>query len=352
MDQEVFDFQALASLIHEDAKLVPPEDDSGLSLASDVLETMITQSRSFSDHLLIQIGCHYLQLNPTARLQLHTMLHKHYQHEDSYVWLVFFRLYHGYYYPRTILECVTPHGTLPEHLSYLYCYNETDNQYVRFTRALGTAPDQYVFVGTRLENGMEVVIKWTSDEADLDEEIQNMRLAQELGVPMFWFDYNFYFWNRRVLVMEKLEPLTTNDDPRAIARDIIPALQKLHRFAVHNDIKPENIMKKHQTYYLIDYGGIATKPKHYGWERQIWSPLWSSQVKEYGQVTTPKYDLIELMYTLQYLDRWTETTLPDEHSIRDVVMEPWRTGLELIRTYPEAPLTEEDYTRLLVLLTT
>lgn len=348
MDSQVFDFPALTALIHRDAHLVVPAPEVELNLSAEVLATMLSQSRAFSDHLLIQLGYHYLQLEPPARLHLHTLLHKHYEAGEDYVWLVFFRLYHGYYYPTCILDCLTPDGLVPEHLAYLYCYNENDNQYVRLTRALSTAPDQFVFVGKRLENGMDVVIKWTTNEADLDEEIQNMRLAKEVGVPLFWFDYNFCFWNRRVLVMEKLEPLGPGEDPRQILRDIVPALQHLHRFAVHNDIKPENIMKARGTYYLIDYGGIATKVKAHGWERQIWSPLWAAQVREYGQITAPKYDLIELMYTLQYLDRWTtEATLPDEHTIRDVITAPWQGLLEFIRTLPETSLTPEDYARLL-----
>ena len=104
--------------------------------------------------------------------------------------------------------------------------------------------------------------------------------------------------------MEKLFPITKDDNEFEVALEVMKQLVYLHQFGIHNDIKPGNIMKRivngKPKYLLIDYGGVATQRLSYGFKRWIWSPKWTSQeLHGKNQVTTAKNDFIELVYTMK-----------------------------------------------------
>src|SRR5690606_12046539 len=74
--------------------------------------------------------------------------------------------------------------------------------------------------------------------------------------------------------------------------------------ACHSDIKPDNIMKRRSNkweYFLIDLGSISYEKDSYGYIRNSFTFGYCSQVAFKGQITTNKYDLIELGFTLTWL---------------------------------------------------
>jgi len=302
----------------------------------EITAEQILEARTFHDVLLAQLIMQYFRYSPTELKALYAKLDSRVE-EDDYIWALFYRIYEYSYFLHELPKLMTKISEYP----WLLCYN--GNDYIRFESTLGRHEDQYVFQGIRLSDKKIVVIKWAATREETLDEIQNLLQAQFYGVTVPWFDTSYTFWHQEVLVMEKLEPLTYRDDAHEVGRQLLRSLQKLHCFAVHNDIKPDNIMKKNGKYYLIDYGGLTTKRKAYGFERGVWSLAWCSQIRESGQVTTAKYDLLELLYTLQYLDLWRENSVLPTEDIKDLVHKPWNEIGEMLRTYPETGLTSKVY---------
>lgn len=156
--------------------------------------------------------------------------------------------------------------------------------------------------------GENLVVKWyTSGERKTFYEIEVYLKLKEKGCPLPYFSCNYEFWGEPVLVMEKLLPLKRKEeDIFLMGIHVLEQLEYLHSFAIHCDIKPENVMKKMDNngiyYFLIDYGGVALEPLKYGYKRWIWSKYWTSQephVKK--QVVTARHDFKELCYTMNYL---------------------------------------------------
>ena len=128
---------------------------------------------------------------------------------------------------------------------------------------------------------------------------------QKLGLdlPQFYTGFKFLNFEQGILVIEELQPLSIEDDPYEIGRQIIPQLRVVHQLGVHNDLKPENILKSKNEikFYLIDYESMATCPFLYGYERTAFTPLFTSQTTGPTQVVTGKNDLLELGYTMNFL---------------------------------------------------
>lgn len=134
-----------------------------------------------------------------------------------------------------------------------------------------------------------------------------------------------------VIIMEKLAPISLDDNAYQIAIDIIREIKSLHRSGkMHYDIKPDNIMRKSDgSYVLIDFdnivddvderkednrrvpftGEIIEGHKYRIIARNSWTPLFAGlsgriSSSEYflGLYTeSPVFDLIELGYSLNYL---------------------------------------------------
>ena len=214
---------------------------------------------------------------------------------------------------RVAILCSVPTIRLfeKEFLSRVCCYHYIKpEKYYFIERVLKKG--QYVRIGFT-EKKHSLVVKWfRNQDMDISFEMALYKRLKLLGCPLPYFSCSYRFWKDKVLLMEELEPLSEKDDPYQIGICVLEQLSYLHTFAVHNDIKPNNIMKKGRKYYLIDFGGVALKKLAHGYKRWNWSEKWTSQkmyVKK--QITTYKNDLIELGYTLNHL---SNTSLKDPRS--------------------------------------
>lgn len=230
-----------------------------------------------------------------------------------------------------LLRSLSPRVLLkPEWFGEFTCYTESDNRVIWLekliyphSKELSKNKNVRVLEGWCTERGGKenrVVVKWhKSDSRDIRFETKIYDKLRAAGCPLPWYSTDYLFWNAPVLVLEKLEKLDGTDDEIQLTRDILTQLRFLHGLSMlHSDIKPANVMKKvdpitkERKYYLIDYGGAATKLYKHGWRRQCWSERWTSQprVKDVltgehkPQVTTPVNDFFELALTANSLRRY------------------------------------------------
>ena len=215
-----------------------------------------------------------------------------------------------------VLNSLTPWQMLTDKwIHTIKCYSE-DGRTIRLESFLKDSKSVKVLTGV-LEgnNPRNVVVKYVmSRRHSVLDEINTYRNLQRQGCPCPWYTSDFYYWGAPVLVMEKLEPLGPYDNEYQVGRQILRQLKHVHRFGCHSDIKPHNIMKKRDPdkkrryrYYLIDYGGLASKPLKEGYKRWIWTEKWSSQESHVkNQVVTPTNDFIELGYVMRAIQNWRE----------------------------------------------
>lgn len=204
-------------------------------------------------------------------------------------------------------------------------------------------------LGQRSEEQCEVVVKWyKSEKHDISFECAIYRKLNQLGCPLPFFSTKFKFWNEPVLVIEKLRPIDTDDDPCDIGIHVLYQLFFLHKFGVHCDIKPQNIMKKYKNgpqYFLIDFGGVATESLGNGFRRWLWSPKWTSQKPhQKDQVVFPIHDLIELGFTMNYIK-----TRGNEANFKKNFRGPLLSYMKYIRRIGFRPVTI-DYINLIDIL--
>ncbi|AHH01974.1 hypothetical protein pv_408 [Pithovirus sibericum] len=191
-------------------------------------------------------------------------------------------------------------------LRKLCCYHYKRDKTLTLSKPFTSGKHVRLF-HTKDHRGRALVAKWyRSGSRSADYEIQVYRKLKHLGCPLPYFSKSYRFWNDPVLVMEKLDELGPDEDYYQMGREVLDQLRYLHSFAIHNDIKIGNVMKKvsrgETTYYLIDYGGVAQERLEHGFRRWIWSKHWTSQKPHKSeQVTTAKHDLIELGYTMNGL---------------------------------------------------
>lgn len=287
------------------------------------------------------------------------------------------QLYHLYYTPfwyedmsRFFIDTKERDLILP----YLYAY-ATDERRIYFQKWLGHNSNQYIFLGRMIDKEKNdlglFVIKWvnpTLGTGTIEDETKRWIALQHAGANLPLFSVRFSFWGQPVLVMEYLAPLSSTDNEYMIGLSVLRFLRILFtsNLGVHNDIKPHNIMKSRQMddtksiqYYLIDFGSMADRKKNYGFERQVWSYPYASQVEEYGQVTTPKYDLLELISTIKGLRLIThpqeEKLSSNDKSyllalhdyVRNIAYSDKLYPLiELIRLYPDNAIPSNLYDKL------
>jgi hypothetical protein len=182
------------------------------------------------------------------------------------------------------------------HLNNLYVANSNFHK-IYFKSPLSLSETRNVYHGVDKHN--DFVIKWLSHKKkSIEYEINVLVLLKKNNVKLCTFNTEYTFWDEPVLCMEKLTKLNGSENEHEIGRQILQTLKIIHKFGVHCDIKPDNIMKKNNEFFLIDYGGFTmTKLKH-GYYRKCWSNRWTSQNRQHNQITTYKNDLIELTYTL------------------------------------------------------
>lgn len=190
---------------------------------------------------------------------------------------------------------------------HVFCYDNTGHR-VYPQKVISVNKHTYVLTGNgRGHYNQEFIIKWYhSGSRNILNEIDMYKRLKKLNCPVPYFATKFYFWDEPVLVMEKLNPLDKSDDEFLIGIAILKQLRFLHTFGVHNDIKPQNIMKRvdntKTTYFLIDHGGLTIEKFKYGFRRRIWSSKFTSQKPHVSnQLTTAIHDLLELGYTMKYL---------------------------------------------------
>lgn len=179
---------------------------------------------------------------------------------------------------------------------------------IRLDKILTEGKHVRLFLGTETTNGDKVVVKWYQS-GKRTTALENS-MYQRLGFPEPCYSTEYELWGQPVLVMERLVSLDgETDDIYTMGISVLRQLKDLHRWGVHCDLKPGNIMKKKQgdgwRYLVIDYGGVATERFSHGFKRWIWSPKWTSQMRRSAAgkeiICTAYHDFVELGFTMQTL---------------------------------------------------
>ncbi len=234
--------------------------------------------------------------------------------------------------------------------SFVYCYDNRGHV-VRFEKILSLGRHVFVLLGN-LDDDIPVVVKWyQSNHRDTQYEIDIYKRLRHLKCPVPWFSSTYQFWDSPILVMEKLHPLDKDDNEFVVAIEVIKQMIYMHQFAIHNDIKPGNIMKRisnnEVTYLIIDHGGVATDKKGYGFRRWIWSPKWTCQRPHArNQITTPKHDFIELGYTMKTMQNWRT----GDNQIRDGFSGKLAHYMDRVKRMDERNIRSKDYEDLIEIL--
>lgn len=232
---------------------------------------------------------------------------------------------------------------------FAYCYN-TRGHLVRLEKTITIGKHVFVMLG-RLDDNLPVVVKWyQSSRHDTLYEIKMYKRLRNLKCPTPWFSSTYSFWDSPVLVMEKLQPLNEDDDPGKVAAAVLRQLVYLHRFGVHNDLKPGNIMKRVTsdgvTYFIIDHGGVATQRYRHGYRRWIWSPKWTCQRPHASnQVTTGKHDFLELGFTWKTMENWVTGDKEIRHGFKGKLAR----FMDRVAEVNEKHITERDYDDLIAI---
>lgn len=221
-------------------------------------------------------------------------------------------------------------------LSHSVVHTQTKES-VELTEVLNKFSKDNVAVFYARYKGREVVVKYYhGTKRDIKYEISVMEMARTMGVPIYWFSGRFTLLNCPVVVMEKLLPIDETDDIQRLMLDILIQLKYLNRFACHCDIKRDNVMKRSALsdkqftnpyaqglkYYLIDYGGAATKQVEYGYVRHTYNPMFTSQPRGRPLIVSFVHDLLELCYLANYLltRRTTTAKFDHRHDLQPVLL--------------------------------
>lgn len=239
---------------------------------------------------------------------------------------------------------------------YVYCYDNSGHK-IYPKKIISVNKHTYVLIGQgQKKYNQDFIIKWyQSGKRNILIEIEMYQRLQNLDCPVPYFASKFYFWDEPVLIMEKLNQLDKNDDEYTVAISILEQLEYLHTFGVHNDIKPQNIMKRltgdHPIYFLIDHGGLTTEKLKYGFRRRIWSAKFTSQ-KPHGsnQLTTAKNDLLELGYTMKYLQIKNKPHLNISQDIKSDFKGKLKNYMKRISKINKEQINKNDYSDLIDIL--
>jgi hypothetical protein len=166
-----------------------------------------------------------------------------------------------------------------------------------FVQSLALAESQVVLMATDADTGVEWVVKYAGD---VEDEMRNYAALAEAGGATPAFRSEYEVWGLRVLVVERLQPLSADDDEYDIVAQILVTQMKyLHRLGVHADVKPDNILKRATAqgpqYFLIDHDW-STERMADGFHRRLYTPLFASQDSDTPNVVTWWHDVLELLY--------------------------------------------------------
>jgi len=120
-------------------------------------------------------------------------------------------------------------------------------------KSLSIADDQNVYLVKSSENGSLWVTKWPKKE-----EENNYTRIQDLGGKTPKLKLGFNLATHPVLVLEYLEGLDVTDNPLDMCFQLLTTqLKYIHKFAMHQDLKPDNIRKRvnpdaTREYFIID----------------------------------------------------------------------------------------------------
>jgi serine/threonine protein kinase len=201
-------------------------------------------------------------------------------------------------------------------------------------------------------NDKEVCIKYyKSEKRDIGYEISIYEYLDTLGVNLPWYSTEFYVLDHKVLVIEKLEKLSSHDDEYQMAHDIVSQLRKVKCRGVHSDIKPSNIMKKEGQYTLIDFGGFTREKLEHGYRRWVWTEQWTSQrMHEKKQITTPKHDLVELCFSIKHIQNLKSGKKSDDKNTKSGFSGRLLKFHERVMKINPKHVKDEDYLDLLDIL--
>lgn len=202
-----------------------------------------------------------------------------------------------------------------ENYDILECYpaknNDTSGRRIKITGIFKIDGNCKMFKGIEVLTGRKVIVKDYFNKKRGKDTSLEIDVYRKLNCPPPIIDPDYLLWGRPVLVMEVMEPLNAKrDDYREVGKAVIKQLQKLHKFCVHTDLKPDNIMRHPESgeYYLIDYGGISyvknrDKNGKFFYNRRCFSPLWQSQshIRHEKTPVYPKQDLLELGFAMKHL---------------------------------------------------
>ncbi|QIN54309.1 putative protein kinase [Cedratvirus kamchatka] len=236
-----------------------------------------------------------------------------------------------------------------------------EEPYLSYLPACHTSRDKKLYLEKPFSSGKHVrllrvkkeplVVKWyQSGERNASYEIEVYLKLKSLGCPIPYFSCSYEFWGHPVLVMEKLEKLGKREDVYKLGRQVLEQLRYLHSFAIHCDIKPDNIMKKisnssSSEYYLIDYGGVSQEKLEYGYRRWIWSKYWTSQEPhKKKQIATGRHDFKELAYTMNYLKNRGDINYRKDFKGR------LKTFMERVKKVDKTKIRSRDYEDLIKIL--
>jgi serine/threonine protein kinase len=207
-----------------------------------------------------------------------------------------------------IFEETTPRFLIQSHfISLLICYSD-DNAIIPLIKILKANRHSSIFE-SKLKDLPIVVKYYQSSKRDCTYELGIYDKLKEMDSDLPWYTDKFKFWENPVIVMERLYPITKYDDEYKLGISVISQLKYLHKFAIHCDIKPQNVMKRINGttchYLLIDYGGATTDKLGHGYRRWLWSPKWTSQPShKSNQIVTEKNDFLELGFTMKAIQNW------------------------------------------------
>lgn len=242
-------------------------------------------------------------------------------------------------------------------IRYMNCYSP-DDVTVSLNRVIKSSQHAVVLEG-KLSN-RDVIVKWyQSKKRDCTYEAEIYQRMKDAGANTPWFSSKFMFWDKPVLVIERLQPLDHYDNPQKLGIHILKQLKFLHKFAVHCDIKPGNIMKRvsydngkmFTSYILIDYGGVSTEKLEHGYRRWIWSPKYTSQPShQRDQIATAVNDFVELGYTLRILQNWKKNHGKNEGDFKKGYRGRMSKYVERVEKVNPKEVKDTDYDDLIAIL--
>ena len=260
--------------------------------------------------------------------------------------------------PRLILDS--------KFVSATVCYS-ADGRSINLVKVIKSGKHAVVLEGYMNEY-QPLIIKWyQSSKRDCSYEAGVYSKLKALGCPLAGFDTNFKYWEKPILVLEKLQPLNQFDNEYRVGCDVINQLKYLNTFAVHADIKYQNLMKRVTSvpvktpertvyenkieYLLIDFGGVAMERLGEGWRRWVWSPKYtSSKAHVKDQVCTAKNDFIELGYAMKIIQNWRHTKGMRDGEFKSGYKGKLAKYMKRVDAIDQKNITMKDYDDLIAIL--